>query len=130
MITTGDTIDRGDDTIKILDFFIENANQNIKHISGNHEEMNLIGDLRYVSKGDFRSFRGENSRKSAFEETGKYGNYLKNKKIIERIGDVIFLHGGLSKEIASKYKSIDEINRLYRENNYDQKVLYGTNGPL
>lgn len=37
LIQTGDLIDRGDDTIKVLDFFIENRDTNVIQILGNHE---------------------------------------------------------------------------------------------
>ncbi|CAG9330484.1 unnamed protein product [Blepharisma stoltei] len=130
LLITGDTIDRGDDTIKILDFLIENSHKNIIHLLGNHEEMNIRGDWRYVSRGDLQSFRGSSARGQAFKKEGKYGKYLSDKKIIERIGDIVFMHGGISLEIAEEYKTIENINFLYRTSNYDKKILYGSSGPL
>lgn len=76
VVHTGDTIDRGDDTIQLLDFFIS-APSNYRHIMGNHELMNLADNLNYVSAGDFKSFGGKQPRHEAFAVGGKYGDYLR-----------------------------------------------------
>ncbi|MBI3696287.1 MAG: metallophosphoesterase [Acidobacteria bacterium] len=52
--------------------------------------------------------------RQAFAPKGKYGAWLRNRDAVTQVGEVIFLHGGLSP--ASPLKSIKEINdRVHRE---------------
>src|SRR5262249_41393248 len=89
-----------------------------------HEAMNLIGDLRYVTKYDYDAFmddRGkgkpktETSRPAGFEErcealgpNGKYGKWLRSLPAIARVNDSIFLHGGISPDLTSY--SVEKLN--------------------
>jgi hypothetical protein len=77
VVHTGDSIDRGDDTIKLLDFFMS-APPNFFHVMGNHELMNIADNLNYVSQGDFNSFGGKANRAEAFAKGGKYGDYIRS----------------------------------------------------
>ena len=124
LVTTGDTIDRGDFTIEVLDFFM-NSNTSI-HLLGNHEQLNLLNMYQYVSPGDFQSFGGEEQRKKAFNRGGKYWEYIKTREIARKIGDVIFVHAGISLEVAMKYNSVEEINEKF----WKSADLYGNSGPV
>jgi hypothetical protein len=67
MVQTGDAVDRGDDSRKILDLVrqLENdaarAGGRVIFLLGNHEVMRLIGDLRYVSDREYAAFRDSQS---------------------------------------------------------------------
>jgi hypothetical protein len=67
LVQTGDIPDRGPDTIKIIDDLVKLAKQAKKAggyvhlLIGNHEAMNVEGDLRYVSPGEFAAFKTRNS---------------------------------------------------------------------
>lgn len=69
LVQTGDITDRGDDSRKIIDHIIKLAKQAKKKggyihlLIGNHETMNVIGDLRYVTQGEFKAFQTRNSVK-------------------------------------------------------------------
>jgi hypothetical protein len=69
LVQTGDTIDRAADTRKVLDLLMslekqaKRAGGAVHCLIGNHESMNLFGDLRYVTAGDFASFRDRNSER-------------------------------------------------------------------
>ncbi|MBZ5577441.1 MAG: metallophosphoesterase [Acidobacteriia bacterium] len=67
LVQTGDVLDRGPDSRKVMDLLMElepqaqKAGGRVHALLGNHETMNLYGDLRYVSKEEFASYRDGNS---------------------------------------------------------------------
>jgi len=67
LVQTGDIPDRGPDTIKIIKSLEKLAKQAKKAggyvhlLIGNHEAMNVEGDLRYVSPGEYAAFTTKNS---------------------------------------------------------------------
>ena len=67
LVQTGDITDRGADSRKIIDHLVKLAKQAKKKggyihlLIGNHEAMNVVGDLRYVSAGEFKAFESRNS---------------------------------------------------------------------
>ena len=69
LVQTGDITDRGDDSRRIIDHIVKLARQAKKKggyihlLIGNHETMNVIGDLRYVTEGEFKAFQTRNSAK-------------------------------------------------------------------
>lgn len=68
LVQTGDIPDRGPDTIKIIEHITKLGKQakkkggRVHNLIGNHEAMNVYGDLRYVTDGEFAAFA---TRKSA-----------------------------------------------------------------
>lgn len=67
LVQVGDVVDRGDQSLKIVRDLMrlqkEAPRQGGKVIVlvGNHEAMNIIGDLRYVTPGEFAAFAGRDS---------------------------------------------------------------------
>jgi hypothetical protein len=75
-VQTGDVLDRGPDSRKVMDLLMKLEKQAPKKgghaisLLGNHEVMNLVGDLRYVSTGEYDAFATADSaevRDRAFE---------------------------------------------------------------
>jgi hypothetical protein len=73
----GDLIDRGPKPREVLDLMVSLDEQSAKAggrvvaLLGNHEMMNLMGDLRYVSVGNYAAFtddQSENRRQSALQK--------------------------------------------------------------
>lgn len=131
VVQLGDCIDRGDDTIPILEYFIHNSTSNFYQIIGNHEAMNMVGRVDYVSQGDIDSFNTLHNRTQYFINDGKYGSYINTLNLTVSIGDVVFVHGGISPEIAQKHQTIDNINLEAKQT--EMKTLqgiWGRNGPL
>jgi predicted MPP superfamily phosphohydrolase len=65
LVITGDMLDRGADSRKVMDLFIalepqalDNGGQ-VHVLLGNHEVMNLAGDLRYVARGEYAAFAAD-----------------------------------------------------------------------
>jgi hypothetical protein len=86
LVQTGDMIDRGPKGRQVMDLLIsleEEARKlggEVRILLGNHEVMNILGDLRYVPAEDYASFAdsgSENRRSVAFKE---YAAWLADHK--------------------------------------------------
>lgn len=68
LVQLGDLPDRGPDTRRIVELMqrwqrqAAAAGGAVYGLIGNHEAMNMLGDLRYVHPGEFEAFRGWGSR--------------------------------------------------------------------
>lgn len=66
-VQLGDLPDRGPDTLRIIDHITQLAKQakrkggRVHSLIGNHEVMNVTGDLRYVHPGEYEAFVSRNS---------------------------------------------------------------------
>jgi hypothetical protein len=62
-VQTGDLLDRGAESRKVMDLLMklerqaDRAGGGVHVLIGNHEAMNVYGDLRYVSAGEYAAFR-------------------------------------------------------------------------
>ena len=67
LVITGDLLDRGADSRKVMDLVMQleaqaDAAGGMVHLLlGNHEVMNLVGDLRYVAAGEYAAFAEDES---------------------------------------------------------------------
>lgn len=118
VVQTGDQLDRGDDEQEILDLFdrlrVEAAAAGgaFHALLGNHELMNALGDLRYVTPGGFRDFEGiegldlddatlqklppeARARMAAFRPGGPYATMIAHRNTAVVVGDSVFVHGGV-----------------------------------
>jgi hypothetical protein len=65
LVIVGDILDRGPDSREAMDLLMrleqeaEAADGMVHVLVGNHEAMNLVGDLRYVSREEFADFAAE-----------------------------------------------------------------------
>ncbi len=67
LVQTGDVLDRGPDSRKVVDLLIRLEREaaavggRVHALVGNHEFMRLVGDWRYVSAGEFKAFQNAES---------------------------------------------------------------------
>jgi len=67
LVIVGDILDRGPDSRKVMDFLMRIEDEALAaggmlHVLiGNHEAMNMSGDLRYVSSAEYAAFAAEES---------------------------------------------------------------------
>ena len=141
VVQLGDIVDRGsrlskyaemcdeDSELKIMNL-MEKLNKQAKLkngaiycLLGNHEVMNVLGDFSYTSKKGLLHFGGKKGRYEYFKSGGKIAQKMaKTRNVIMRIGDWIFVHGGVTPNIAKKYKIV-EINDLMRRYLNGEKKL-------
>jgi len=157
VVQTGDAIDRGDDDRKILDLIEKLKGEATKAggeflaLVGNHEIMNSDLDFRYVTKGAFTAFADVNpkdegaAQKAASLETpqrgralaflpgGSYAKMISTRPVVARVGDSIFVHGGVLPRYAKA--NLDNVNEgarawLAGEKSSPPKELSAEDGPL
>jgi hypothetical protein len=124
LVQTGDIMDRGPKVREVMDLMIslqkEAPRQSGRVIAllGNHETMNMYGDLRYTTSNDWASFAPEHpkagdsrtdkahppgyfERCEALDTEGVYGKWLRSLPAVARVNDSIFLHGGIAPQLAA-----------------------------
>jgi hypothetical protein len=184
LVQLGDITDRGPDSLKI----IRNLQQLQKEaprkggrvvvVLGNHEAMNLLGDNRYTTPGEYAAFvDGESAARRdrvydanrvqleaayraqdpkvtpeqvrakwmaehplgwvehrlAWSPTGELGQWAARNPAVAKIGNTLFVHGGLSAEFAKI--PMDELNRrvaaaMAAADDSPRSVLNDPLGPL
>jgi Calcineurin-like phosphoesterase len=90
LVFTGDILDRGAHSRKVMDLIMRlegealDAGGRVHMLLGNHEVMNLVGDLRYVSKEEFAAFSEDESpidRKRWFRKRSDGNSVVSNERV-------------------------------------------------
>lgn len=121
LVICGDLFDRGKEvpaTLWLLYKLEQEAEAKggcLHTILGNHDVMNLSGDLRYVEAKYF-----ENAKlmgldyKDLYDQYTEMGRWLRSKNLIEKIGDNLCLHAGVAPVINTLKMGLTEINTKCR----------------
>ncbi len=162
LVQTGDFLDRGPGATKVAELLMALQKEAPEHggevivLLGNHEILNLLGDLRDVTKYIFRNLVDGHSEKrltvscngyasfyrriydlrrekapkrrelvdqclsehqlglveylEAIGPKGQIGRWLRKLPTVAKVDDIVFVHGGISPELAST-----DINKINRE---------------
>ncbi|MFC1852276.1 metallophosphoesterase [candidate division CSSED10-310 bacterium] len=106
LVQTGDILDRGPDSRKVMDLLMKLEKQAraaggyVHPLIGNHEAMNVCGDLRYVHDQEVAAYGGREALLKALSPTGRYGRWICSHNTVIKINDVLFVHGGLGPRYA------------------------------
>jgi len=147
LVQTGDIPDRGDHTREAFELLMRlegealAAGGRVHSLLGNHEVMNMLGDLRYVTPGELASFadqspepdvpgtpRGMAGHRMAYGPKGRYGRWLRGHPAVLRINDTLFVHGGVAPEVPAK--TLAELNRWVRQDLFPGNPPGGGTNPL
>ena len=129
LLLNGDFVDRGKNVTQVLWLIYKLENQadkqggKVHYILGNHEIMNFQGNANYnkkkykrvaqlISKNDSINV----ATKFMYSDKTELGKWLRSKNVIEKIGNYLFVHAGISPEILKYSVSISDINRIARDN--------------
>lgn len=117
LVFTGDIFDRGDRVTECLWLIYSLEQQALKHggyvhyLLGNHELMTLLYDHRYVHHKYLHASHFLKTHPSnLFSRNTILGNWLLSKNSIIKIGDLLFVHGGIDPTILQKKITMDSIN--------------------
>ena len=184
LVQLGDIVDRGPESLKIVRSLQQLQKEaprkggKVIVVLGNHEAMNLIGDYRYTSPGDYAAFADDQSaarreklyqlnkasieasyrasnpqmtpdaihgawiaetplgwveHKLAWMPSGELGQWATRNPAIVKIGDTLFVHGGISAEFAKI--PLAEVNKrvaaaMAAGDESPQSILTDPLGPL
>lgn len=184
LVQLGDIVDREPDSLKIIRNLIALQKEaartggRVVVLVGNHEAMNMTGDLRYVTPGECAAFANADSgrlrervyaankpaiaaayrarspamtddaihadwlaqyplgkleHQAAWSPTGELGRWTIANRAVAKIGDTVFVHGGISVRYAAI--PLDDINRrvtaaLKAHDDGPESILYDPFGPL
>jgi hypothetical protein len=146
LVLTGDFVDRGIQQTEVL-WLIYSLEEKAKaaggyvhYVLGNHEIMNMNGDLRYLSPKYQESASLLNERFIAlYGENSEIGRWLRTKNVIEKVGEILFCHAGISADVNRLDLSTSRINKLvrpfypdttYQYNSLQTEILYSDLGPF
>ncbi|WP_052333979.1 metallophosphoesterase [Neolewinella persica] len=130
-VVVGDIFDRGDQVTETL-WFIYNlqkeaaaAGGRVHFLLGNHETMVMEGDIRYIHKRYLiTGALFQTPYQQLYGKSSYLGRWLRTLPLSIRINDMVFVHGGFSKEL------LDEVGGLQRINDVYHKHLIGTKSSL
>ncbi|MFL5346112.1 MAG: metallophosphoesterase [Hyalangium sp.] len=132
LVQTGDIADRAPRTRDCYELLMRlerealAAGGRVHVLLGNHEVMNMLGDLRYVTPEELASYadqspvadapgapRGLAGHNAAFGPEGRYGRWLRSRPAVLRIDGTLFMHGGLQPGVPAR--TLAELNRWVRQ---------------
>ena len=126
LVTVGDFFDRGlwvTQTLWLiyhLEQQAEKAGGKVHFILGNHDLMNMNNDFRYVRKKYFQNASLlQDEYLHFYKPNTELGRWLATKNVVEKIGDYVFVHAGISIEIANLGLTIQELNDKARDYYFD-----------
>tara|TARA_B100000809_G_scaffold154497_1_gene151852 strand:+ start:1356 stop:2447 length:1092 start_codon:yes stop_codon:yes gene_type:complete len=145
LVLVGDFVDRGLNVTQCLWLIYKLEQQASKNgggvhfILGNHELLDLNGHNIHVRSKykNLASKLGLNYTKDFIGINSELGRWLRTKNSIEKIGDLLFIHAGISQELLNLELSLKEINQIVRGsvghlNDPDSisNIILGKKGPL
>jgi hypothetical protein len=122
LVVLGDVFDRGTHQVEILWLLYEleeqarRAGGAVHFVLGNHELMVLGGDLRYLNPKyqATAAALGAQSYAQLFGSGTVLGQWLRSKPAVLRLDDSLYLHGGLSPQLADRKLTLAQVNASIR----------------
>jgi len=122
LVIPGDLFDRGTDVVpelwllyKLVDE-AKAAGCSCQVILGNHDIMNLSGDHRYTDAKYFKeAWLLQTNIDGLFGKDTELGRWLRTKNVIEKCGDVLVMHGGMSPLVLCQHLSLEQLNQSPRQ---------------
>ena len=147
LVIAGDVFDRGPQQTEALWAIYRLAQQaktaggSVQLVLGNHESMLLRGDLRYLHP-KYREVATllQRTVPDLYGKDSELGQWLRTRATILKLGDTLFLHGGISPDLLQQAPDLAALNAKVRARlgdgrealNDDPQAawLFATNGPL
>lgn len=121
LVLVGDFVDRGTMVTEVL-WLVYSLEEKAKaaggyvhFILGNHEIMNMANENEYVHERYIQHAKLMNKPyMQLFGQDAEIGRWLGTKNVVEKIGNTLFTHGGISAYINMLNISLKELNEIAR----------------
>ncbi len=121
LVVAGDVFDRGPQVTEAFWLLYSLQQQAaaaggaVHFVLGNHETMVLYNDLRYVNPKYLKSAQllGR-SYPALYGPESTIGQWLRTRPVLLRIGDTLFLHGGIAPENLDLVRTMEATNAGYQ----------------
>ena len=120
LVVVGDVFDRGDQVNAALWMLLhlqlqaEEAGGRVHFLLGNHETMIMEGDIRYVNE---RYLTTSGLLRTPYHDLygpkTYLGQWLRSRPLTVKINDVVYVHGGFSRQVLKVIGGLREINDTY-----------------
>ncbi len=131
LVLVGDFVDRGEMVTEVhwLIYALEDqavaAKGKVHYILGNHEIMNMSGDLNYLhAKYQRNSKLLDRHYMQLVGPESEIGRWLATKNIAERIGNFLFVHAGMSGYMNLMALPLKDMNNMARPFYTDSTFIY------
>lgn len=121
LVITSDVLDRGPAQIEALWAIYRMAQQataaggSVELLLGNHEAMVIAGDLRYLHPRYLEVAKQlERPYDQLFAVDSELGAWLRSRAVVLKLGDTLFLHGGLHPSFADTELDLAALNARFR----------------
>ena len=145
LVLAGDFFDRGLNVTECLwliyklETEAELQGGKVHFIIGNHEMMNLKNKFKYVrTKYLANADSLDLNYDKWYGDISELGKWLRSKNGVEKIGDYLFLHAGISKDFPADTYSLTDINdnirssidKTFAEGEASKDIFIGNESPL
>ncbi|WIA59954.1 metallophosphoesterase [Stenotrophomonas sp. BIO128-Bstrain] len=121
LVVAGDVFDRGPEVTEAFWLLYSLQQQAaaaggaVHFVLGNHETMVLYNDLRYVNPKYLKSAQllGR-SYPALYGPDSTIGQWLRTRPVLLRVGDTLFLHGGIAPENLDLVRNMEATNAGYQ----------------
>lgn len=121
LVLLGDFVDRGKYITQVLWLIYklekeaEKMRGKVHYILGNHELMVLSGYYSYVNiRYKLLAYKAGMDMYDFYSDQTELGAWLRTKNVVEKIGDIVFVHAGISDSIYQLKLSIPQLNQIAR----------------
>jgi hypothetical protein len=122
VVLVGDFVDRGKQMVPLLwliyrlDDEAARAGGRLHYVLGNHEQLGIAGRTKYWPRHLVATAQalGEDGHRRLFAQESVLGAWLRSKPVIARVGDHLFVHGGISQAFMDTRLDVAGANAVAR----------------
>jgi hypothetical protein len=118
LVLVGDLVDRGPNVVPLLwlvyrmEAEAAAAGGGVHYILGNHEQMLVTGRTSYLHPKYFGTLNlARESHAALWDEHSELGRWLRSKPVLLKVGDWLFMHGGVSPAVLEARPSLADVDR-------------------
>jgi hypothetical protein len=121
LVVLGDSVDRGRDVFRVLWTLYRLAREAsaaggaVHVVLGNHEQYVLKGLLNRAHEDHRYALQRMSGLKGSFASDTVIGEWLRRQPVMLKLGDTLFVHGGVSPKVTATGLDIATLNKTSRD---------------